>query len=125
MKRLFCALALLWSVGAMAGFSTGNELQERCLGTRAGEANADEAKYNSCVSYLTGLADVVEVLTAWNYRHVGNGFKPNGACIPLSASQEQLRQVWLKYADAKPQKLHTNAASSALNAFEEAWPCSD
>ena len=123
MKRLILVLVLLWPVGAVAGaFFTGNEIQERCVGTKSGEPNANVMMYNGCVMYLAGTNDATHAHSSTGAKYE-NGKGMLGSCIPKEVSTGQLREVWLSYAKANPQNLHTSAASLVLVAFEEAWPC--
>jgi hypothetical protein len=116
------ALVLLWPVTAMGvTFYTGSEIQEDCVGPQPGEANANVSKYNSCVMYLAGLTDAATTFSGWDHKNKRGA--PQGSCIPKAVSQEQLRQVWLRYANQHPGKLHLTASGIALNAFEKAWPC--
>ena len=123
MKRLVVVLVLLWPVAGMAGagFHTGNQLQEWCVGTYMGEPNFSVAKYNQCVAYLAGISDSAKALSAWGYRN--NGIAPTGSCIPKGVTVEQLRAAWLKYASKQPENLHLAASTQVLAAIYEAWPC--
>jgi len=113
---------LLAPLGAWAdGFYSGNDIQKNCVDTGSGELMANVTKYNSCVMYLSGLLDAAKTLDGWGGRDKEGRLW--GSCTPKSVSQEQIRQVWLKFAKEHPEELHLIAASIALDAFEEAWPC--
>jgi hypothetical protein len=116
MKRWFLAAVLLWPLGAGAGLYTGNKLQTFCADTKSGEPKRNLSWYSSCASYLAGLVDAAESI------YLNTTATPR-SCFPKGVSPEQLRQVWLNHANQYPDKLHLPAAFSALEAFEQAWPC--
>ena len=60
MRKLILTLVLLWPVGAVANFYSGNELQEDCVSDGNGGPNGSVAKYNSCVGFLAGIAIVMK-----------------------------------------------------------------
>ena len=45
----------------LAGFLSGNGLMDVCDGTKPGELNANVSDYDSCVSYVQGVADAETV----------------------------------------------------------------
>jgi hypothetical protein len=120
MKRLLLVLVLLWPAAALSGFYTGNDIQERCVGTRHGEPNANVSMFNSCIAYLAGIEDAAKTLKGWGYTNHG---APTGSCIPNGVTAGQLRQAWLNHTSQRPEGLRLDAASLVLNAFEKAWPC--
>ena len=121
MKRLMVLLVLLWPLGASADFYTGHALQLRCEVAEPEKSAASQHKYNACINYLSGLSDAAKALANWGLKDKDG--PPFGACIPDDVTNEQLRQVWLKEAKAKADKLEHAAASIALSAFERGWPC--
>ena len=67
-----------------------------------------------CNGYLAGANDTHELHT---------GLDEGAICIPAGASNERLRKVFVEYANERPEELHLSAASLAMNAFIEAFPC--
>jgi hypothetical protein len=100
----------------IAYFKVGTDLQASCDGTAAGEANASTAEYLLCLGYLQGVIDTDATLAEW-------GETPRQACIPRGVTSSRLRQVFLQWLNAHPDQLRFSAASLALAAFSESWPC--
>ena len=116
MKRLIFALILLWpAVGAGA---TGKLLMEVCDDTAKGEPKADSGHHKVCLWYLEALLDAENAFTDW-------GHKESYVCMPDGVAYEDIRFVWLRYARTYPERLPASAASLALDAFKQAWPCED
>ena len=128
MSRIFSAiprlvfLLLLCSAAGGAApatvyFKVGDDLKASCEGTAAGEENASTAEYLLCLGYLQAVADTDATFAEW-------GQYPRHACIPQGVISSQLRQVFLDWLDAQsPDYLTFGAASLALTAFSESWPC--
>ena len=123
MRRLLLAVILAWSMLAeaeqalvLAGFLSGNGLMNVCDGTKSGELNANVSDYNSCVSYVEGVADAETVFVGW-------GNKQPDFCIPVDTTDDQLRLVALRYMKERPEQWQLAASSLVINAFVEAWPC--
>jgi len=114
------SMMLLSAAGSAAAASTyfkvGNDLKASCEGTAAGEPNASTAEYLLCLGYLQGVVDTDATLTEWRdaSRH---------ACIVQGVTSSQLRRVFLDWLSKHPDHLQFSAASLALAAFSEAWPC--
>ena len=100
----------------LAGFFSGNGLMDVCDGTKSGELNANVSDYNSCVSYVQGVADAETVFVGW-------GNKQPDFCIPVDTTDDQLRLVALRYMKERPEQWQLAASSLVINAFVEAWPC--
>ena len=114
MKRLIFALSLLWpTVGAG---TTGKLLLEVCDDTGKGEPKANPGHHKGCLWYLEALLDAENAFTDW-------GHKDSYVCMPDGVAYEEIRFVWLRYAKKYPQRLQASAASLALDAFKQAWPC--
>jgi hypothetical protein len=117
-----CALliALLFSVAcaqaASTYFKVGSDLRASCEGTAAGEPNASTAEYLLCLGYLQGVVDTDATLAEW-------GEMPRQACMVQGVTSSQLRQAFLQWLDKHPDHLKYSAASLALTAFAETWPC--
>ena len=116
-------LAMVLLSAAMPGaaaqtvyFKIGEDLQASCEGTAAGEPNASTAEYLLCLGYLQAVVDTDATLAEWNEG-------PRQACIPKGVTSSSLRQTFLTWLDQRPDHLRFSAASLALAAFSEAWPC--
>jgi hypothetical protein len=70
-----------------------------------------------CRLYLAGIVDATITLYAWKFLTV------NITCVPKGVTLDQIRIVFIKHANERPQELHTAASSMALNAFSKAFPC--
>jgi hypothetical protein len=115
----FLALLVAVAGGAAASstyFKVGDDLKASCEGTAAGEPDANTAEYLLCLGYLQGVVDTDATLAEW-------GELPRQACIPQGVTSSQLRQVFLTWQGKHPDNLKFSAASLALTAFSEAWPC--
>jgi hypothetical protein len=71
---------------------------------------------NGCVSYLAGLVDTTSTLVVW-------GFIVEEFCIPNEVTTGQLRKIYIKFTNERPEALHQTASSMALMAFIDAFPC--
>ena len=67
-------------------------------------------EYGDCVGYLAGIADSAVQLRLGLYQ------------TPEGATAEQLRKVFMKYANDHPQDLHRGAAIVVMRSFVAAWP---
>ena len=116
----FLTLLLLASGGAAAEtvyFKVGDDVKTSCEGTAAGEAKASTAEYLLCLGYLQGVVDTDVTFAEWSQY-------PRQICIPQGITSSTLRQVFLDWLNAKPPEyLKFGAASLALTAFSESWPC--
>ncbi len=119
MIGLTTLFALVVATPVNATFYSGNELMHLCRNTKPGECGQNMAHYNACVGFLTGLNDAQETLVFWKR------MSELGFYIPVGISQEQLRQVFLKFMDQHPTTSEMQAGSLALNAFERGWPCKE
>lgn len=124
MLRASLGVALLVSLPAVgsaaeasiAYFKVGNDLMDSCEATAAGEENASTAEYLLCLGYLQAVADTDATFAEW-------GEYPRQACIPQGTTSSQLREVFLEWLKERPDHLKFSAASLALTAYSEAWPC--
>lgn len=99
-----------------AYFKVGDDLKASCEGTAAGEANASTAEYLLCLGYLQAVVDTDATFAEW-------GDAGRKACIPQGVTSSRLRQVFLEWLNEHSDFLHFSAASLALTAFSESWPC--
>ena len=116
---VFLISMLMASASAAAStayFKVGEDLKASCDGTAAGEENATTAEYLLCLGYLQAVVDTDATFTEW-------GEFTRQACIPQGVTSSQLRQVFLNWLNERPDYMRFSAASLALTAFSEAWPC--
>ena len=118
--RLVFLVLMLTATGSTAAstayFKVGDDLKASCEGTAAGEQNASTAEYLLCLGYLQAVVDTDATLAEWSEF-------PRQACIPQGVTSSQLRQVFLDWMSERPDYLRFSAASLALAAFSETWPC--
>jgi hypothetical protein len=107
--------AVSWAASPVY-FKIGEDLKISCEGTAAGEENASTAEYLLCLGYLQAVVDTDATFAEW-------GEFPRRACIPRGVTSSQLRLVFLDWLNERPDYLHFSAASLALTAFSETWPC--
>jgi hypothetical protein len=117
----FALLILLLSMAGNAAataayFKIGDDLKASCEGTAAGEENASTAEYLLCLGYLQAVVDTDATLAEWSEF-------PRQACVPQGTTSSRLRQVFLAWLSERPDHLRFSAASLALTAFSETWPC--
>jgi hypothetical protein len=93
-----------------AGYYTGSNLFNYC----ESELVVDQ---NSCRRYLSGISDAHDTLYGLEFL-VDRVF-----CIPDKATNEQLREIFIKHANEHPQDLERVASNMAINAFSAAFPC--
>jgi Rap1a immunity proteins len=80
----------------------------------------DLFKFCSANPDLTCLAYTVAIADALSAPNVINGYR---ACIPLSVTNGQVRDVVLLYMKQHPEKRHYGAAGLVAGALAEAFPC--
>ncbi len=97
-------------------FKVGDDLKASCEGTAAGEQNASTAEYLLCLGYLQAVVDTDATFAEWSEF-------PRQACIPPGVTSSQLREVFLEWLNERTDYLGFGAASLALTAFVETWPC--
>jgi len=97
-------------------FKVGDDLKASCEASAAGEQNASMAEYLLCLGYLQAVVDTDATFAEW-------GNVSRQACIPQGVTSSQLRQVFLDWLKQRPDNLRFSAASLALTAFSESWPC--
>lgn len=113
---LFTTAPAIGTAASTAYFKVGDDLKASCEGTAAGEGNANTAEYLLCLGYLQAVVDTDATLSEW-------GDASRKACIPQGVTSSQLRQEFLDWLGERPDYLHFSAASLALTAFSETWPC--
>ena len=111
MKILLLVITLLivTTGESIAGYWTGNKILEIC-------GSADPKDQSYCRFYLAGTWDTYDSF----FPH---GSKGGVICLTEGISINQLRRVFLKFANANPEILHYSAGGLALAAFTKAFPC--
>ena len=77
-------------------------LFENCSSTKEDEDGA--AALTSCLTYLRGYLD---------YVNVASSLEPNSdqlVCLPVNVGLEQVRLMFLKFMEARPEILHLDSA---------------
>ena len=72
---------------------------------------------NKCSNYLTGITDAHQAL--YDQEELATKLY----CASNRVDQQQLRKVFIKFANDNPQDLHFAAGGIVMNAFIEAFPC--
>jgi hypothetical protein len=103
-------LTVLITNPGYAGYYTGSNLVSYC----ESELIHDQ---NSCRRYLSGISDAQDSFYRLEF------LADRAFCIPDRITNEQLREVFIKYADEHPQDLELVASGMAINAFRMAYPC--
>jgi hypothetical protein len=70
----------------------------------------------SCVRYLNGIMDMEAISVA-----LGN--RPIFCPPPTGISGDQVRRIFVKWAESHPKELHQTARTGAVLALREAFPC--
>jgi hypothetical protein len=70
-----------------------------------------------CWGYMQAMQDLAVLAFE-------DGTRLLGACPPEDTTLLQLIQSYVKYARAHPKDLHGSTAVAVMNAFHEAYPCS-
>jgi hypothetical protein len=90
------------------GYLTGGELAARCR-----ESSIDAVA--QCFSYLAAVHDSVRAYEAW--------LSIREFCIPAAIAQSDLRDILVRYVDEVPGAATGQAASVAIRAMKQAYPC--
>ncbi len=123
---LFCCVFLAaQETLAQGNFQIGSALLSQCkTWIRVSEEGGDVPEVVSqlrqgsvCEGYIAGAAD--------SFNFVQQVKKPQlrRLCIPAGVTTLQLARVFVKYAEANPEKLHYNAAVLVFNAFVTDFAC--
>jgi Rap1a immunity proteins len=68
-----------------------------------------------CAGFAFGLASVGRYLSVPGLR----------SCAPATLTASQLASAIVKYAEAQPERMREDARQVTLEAFHDAWPCSN
>jgi len=98
-------------------FSRGNDLFHGCkVLSEGGTAYAQlQSAGMFCAGFAFGLASVGRYLSVPGLR----------SCAPATLTAPQLVSVIVKYVEAHPERMSQDARQATLEAFHDAWPCSD
>ena len=96
---------------AIVTFKSGEWLLSKC---RSGQ----QRDQGDCLGFTMGLADAVSVATAY-----GGACGTFRVCRPEHVTDEQVRDVIVKYLEAHPAELNSSAVAAAVRALAAVWPC--
>lgn len=108
-KLVAGALLLAMTGGAQANFLDCDELRARCESRRPDFVN-------TCLGYLTGVADSDDAAPSWR-------LAKSLFCLPQGITANELRGTLLGYLREHPEEEDLNAAILVGNAFISTWPC--
>ena len=108
-KLTACALLLFVKGSAQANFLDGYELRARCESRRIDFVN-------TCLGYLTGVADSDDAAPSWR-------LAKSLFCLPPGITANELRGTLLGYLRQHPEEEDLNAAILVGNAFISTYPC--
>jgi hypothetical protein len=110
MRKMVTAAALILALAAgvakgdiVRNFYSGDALLSLCQASDS----------NFCMGYIAGIADAVTSGPVSGWR----------ACIPISATVEQVRDVVVGFLTAHPENRHFAALSLGAAALAGAFPC--
>ena len=112
--RLFGILLVLalWASPADAQerwiHQRGNVVWDYCK-NEGGLSWEDGVSWGFCLGTATACADALESM--------------GQACQPLGTTDQQVRNVFVKYLKDHPEERHEVAVDLAYRAFAEVWPC--
>lgn len=87
---------------------SGYELKSRCLEQDGTVAVA------FCLGYITGISQL------YNGGNSGSNFN---ICFPEGVSVGQLQDIYIKWANENPEKLHESGLLSLTLSMQKAFPC--
>ncbi len=108
-KLMVCALLWFVTDSAQANFLDGDELRARCESRRIDFVD-------TCLGYLTGVADSDDAAPAWR-------LAKSLFCLPPGITANELRGTLLSYLREHPEGKDLNAAILVGNAFISTYPC--
>ena len=112
--KIFALVVMLGIVGRVdAVFFSADEMLMNC------ESESLDRR-NTCLGYLAGVVNAQEDTVKWVD---GEEDFPKLFCIPESVRPNQLRKIFIKYANERPEVLHTAADSMVSSAIEGTFPC--
>ena len=98
------------------------QLLSACRPIAKGEVSEEGIKFPR--TYETGLCWGTFAMLQHVIRHVDEDRRPIYAvCAPAESSRGQLVQVFVKFAEASPERLHEDGTRIALESLQRAFPC--
>lgn len=111
MKLFIFVLTILFSNFSHSGFISGNDLLSDC------EANKNDVVYfqknASCLSYIQGVID----------HHTSMVVKEGYLCLTKGITSNQLKKIFINYANKNPETLHYTANYIVALSINEAFIC--
>ena len=89
----------------------------------------DRVNHMRCVAYLAGVADSMDFLESYEQvngkalRRVKLSVQPFAFCHDQPWTGDMLRQAFLQWADAHPDKAQEDQYIAVVDAFHDAMPC--
>ena len=112
---LAVSLAVLFTAGeGRAAYLSGNGLNEAC-------SSDNYFSDGQCLGYIQGVYDARVLLDKAIIKKQWDGNWT--ACVPVSVSAGQLKEVVKKYLREHPEQWHYSANSTVARAFDETFPC--
>lgn len=124
MKRELLVAILLFSASGFAAAErpTGSELLTQCkkairyVEGEHGLSAQDIIDASSCLSYLQGVRDALTT------QYVGHG-DTAVMCLSPQVTDSQLARIFIKWAEAAPERLHEDAFRGVIAAFFPQFAC--
>lgn len=94
--------------GPAIGYLTAGQLAEQCRAEAA-------FPVTYCFAFLAGVRDTLRAYERW--------LQQSEFCPPAAIKQRDLREALLRFVSGHPGAAEGQAASVAVVAFKQAWPC--
>lgn len=125
---LFLATSTFFAVSTPIGAQplSGNDVFEECI-------SENQAKHGFCIGYITGLYEgqywggllatktIGAEMDATDFNSFANRMFQH--CVPPDATNQQLRDVVVKYLVDNPANRHKSARYLVWEAYQNAFPC--
>ena len=123
MKLRVAALFWLTSALAMSAHAqTAQQLLSACKPIAQGEVSEEGIRFAR--TYETGLCWGLFSMLQFNIVTVDERRRPMYAvCAPETSSRAQLVQIFVKFAESVPARLHEEGNRLALESLRQAFPC--
>lgn len=105
--------------------TSGNAFVRSCSSIEKDDSQTTRTDFTntvSCVAYVEGVVQGVQVEIAYSKGTTGNE-PPSPFCLPDSAENGQIVRVILKYVRNHPEEAHKSTVSLTIEAMREAFPC--
>jgi Rap1a immunity proteins len=97
---------------AQTAFYGAGDMVEKCKSDASGPVSA-------CAGFLMGVVDTMDSIES----QFGKSSPLLPVCAPTNVKARELADVFVKYVQDKPIREHLSAASVAVGAFQDAYPC--